>query len=282
MADPAKLRILINIPILNEIEIIERLIQRVSSAMNGYDYVILIVDDGSTDGTLEYLKTIIPQSEGRIVLLPRKKMYQGCQRGAALLAGVKWGLTHGPFDVFVEMDGDLSHQPEELPHGVEAIARNLGDIAIVSKYVGGSKISGRTLGRTLVSIICNIAVRSVIRWRIRDFSNGYRFYNLRAANLAAQYVIRYGSPIYLTEVMSIWLANGMRVVEIPGHYLGRHEGLSKVRLVDYVKACIGVMEIGSRYRWFGFQEIAPQETPLAALPVLTARTTSPALERQDE
>jgi dolichol-phosphate mannosyltransferase len=275
------LRVLINIPILNEIEIIERLVNRVTSALEGYDYVLLIVDDGSTDGTIEYLNGIIPQSRGRIVLLPRKKMYQGCQRGAALLAGLKWGLSHGPFDIFVEMDGDLSHLPEELPKGLEAIAENRGDVAVASKYVQGSEISGRSFGRTLISIVCNIAVRSVIRWGIRDFSNGYRFYNAHAAKLVPQYRIRYGSPIYLTEVMAIWLSNELRIIEIPGHYVGRNDGWSKVRLIDYVKACIGVIEVGLRYRCTGFKKLAQSEPPFTRLPVASSAPSAHALEKQD-
>ena len=246
------LRILLNVPILNEIDNIEHLVTSIRREMDGLDYVLLIVDDGSTDGTLEYLNRILPESGGHIAILSRRKVIRGCQRGAALLAGVRWGLANGPFDIFVEMDGDLSHRPEELRAGVERIARGDVDIAIASKYVPGSRITGRSMGRTLVSIVCNLAVRGLIQWQIKDFSNGYRFYNLRAAALVPQYFIRYGSPIYLTEAMAIWLSHGLRVVEIPGHYVGRHEGWSKVRLRDYIKASIGIFEIASRYWIRGF------------------------------
>jgi dolichol-phosphate mannosyltransferase len=246
-------RILVNIPILNEIEIIEKLVTRVTATLKGYDYLLLIVDDGSTDGTLEYL-TRAAESNNRIAILERHKTRSGCQRGAALLAGLKWGLNNGDFDIFVEMDGDLSHVPEELPAGIQEIASGRSDVTIVSKYVPGSQTTGRSFGRTLISIICNAAVRSAINWRIHDFSNGYRFYNRAAADLIPPYEIRYGSPIYLTEVMAIWLTNGMRISEIPGHYVGRNEGLSKVRLVDYVKAGIGVGEIGLRYHVTGFEK----------------------------
>jgi dolichol-phosphate mannosyltransferase len=245
-------RVLLNVPILNEIQNIEHLVTSVMRELDGQDFVLLIVDDGSTDGTLEYLSRVAPTSRGRIVVLPRQKKIRGCQRGAALLAGVKWGLANGPFDVFVEMDGDLSHRLEELRSGIERAAQDDVDVVIASKYVPGSHITGRTVGRTLISIVCNVAVRALIRWRISDFSNGYRFYNLRAAALLPQYFIRYGSPIYLTEVMAIWLSNGLRVAEIPSHYVGRCEGWSKVRFGDYVKASIGVFEIASRYWIRGF------------------------------
>lgn len=257
-------RILLNVPILNEIANIEQLIHRVTHALRGFDYVLLIVDDGSTDGTLEYVQRAVATHEGRIALLNRKKLRRGCQRGAALLAGVNWALHNGDFDIFVEMDGDLSHRPEELPEGIRALAAGNADIAIVSKYVAGSKITGRTADRTLISLICNFAVRTAIRWNIRDFSNGYRFYNRTAAELVCAHVIRYGSPIYLTEVMAIWLKNGLKVVEIPGHYVGRNEGWSKVRLRDYVKASAGVIEIASRFRVTGFRRIPDAATHYAA------------------
>jgi dolichol-phosphate mannosyltransferase len=245
-------RILVNVPILNEIQNIEQLVTGIQEALDGLDYVLLIVDDGSTDGTLEYLDKVIPSSNGKIVVLRNKKTMIGCQRGAALLVGVNWGLDNGDFDIFIEMDGDLSHRTEELRAGIDVIAGDLADVAIASKYVPGSKITGRTAGRTTVSIICNLLVRTVIQWRILDFSNGYRFYNRRAAESIPRHRIRYGSPIYLTEVMAIWLTHRLRIVEIASHYVGRHEGFSKVILRDYVKAAIGILEISLRYRIFGF------------------------------
>ena len=263
-------RILLNVPILNEIENIERLITGVTQALRGFDYVLLIVDDGSTDGTLEYVQQAIASHAGRIALLSRKKIRHGCQRGAASLAGLRWALRNGDFDIFVEMDGDLSHRTEELPEGIKAITRGDTDIVIVSKYVAGSKITGRSVDRTLISLICNFAVRTAIRRDIRDFSNGYRFYNRAAAELVCAHAIRYGSPIYLTEVMALWLKNGLRVIEIPGHYVGRNEGWSKVRLPDYVKASAGVIEIAFRYRVTGFRRVpdAPAQHILGTDPAV--------------
>lgn len=249
-SDGATPRIVVNIPILNEIENIDALVTRVSKTLNGYDYTLLIVDDGSTDGTLDYLSKACAANP-RIHVLKRKKTLKGCQRGAALLAGVEWALG-GDYEIFIEMDGDLSHVPEEMPEGIAVIAQRSADVVIGSKYVPGSRITGRTWDRTLISLICNFGVRAAIRWSILDFSNGYRYYNRAAASLVVEHEIRYGSPIYLSEALAIWLSRGMRVAEIPSHYVGRFEGLSKVRFRDYVKAVIGILEISSRYRLFGF------------------------------
>lgn len=249
-------RVLVNIPILNEIENIETLVRGVEVALGGYDYTLLIVDDGSTDGTVEYLAGVTAVPGSRVTLLRRQKAVRGCQRGSALLAGVDWGLRSGNFDVFVEMDGDLSHRTEELPGLVDALARGPADVAIVSKYVAGAVVFGRTWGRTVISRICNTAVRALIRWDILDFSNGYRAFTRQAAASILQHRIRYGSPIYLSEVMGIWLSRGYRVIEVPGTYVGRMEGCSKVRINDYVKAAIGVIEITWRYRVKGFPAAA--------------------------
>jgi hypothetical protein len=115
---------------------------------------------------------------------------------------------------------------------------------------------GRSAHRTIISRICNFAARIVIRRDLHDFSNGYRFFNRAAAELPARYAIRYGSPVYLTEVMAIWMEHGLKVVEIPGQYVGRDQGLSKVRLVDYIKAALGVVEIAIRFHVTGFRPIA--------------------------
>jgi dolichol-phosphate mannosyltransferase len=272
-------RVFVNIPILNEIGVIDRLLTRVTAALEGYDYLVLIVDDGSTDGTLEYVRAAVDSSRGRISLLSRKKARIGCQRGAALLAGLKWAIEAGDFDVFAEMDGDLSHVPEELPIGIETVLSGRADVVVASKYIDGSVTTGRSIGRTAISVVCNVAVRAVIDRRLRDFSNGFRFYNRRAAHLIPACEIRYGSPIFLTEAMAIWLANGLRVVEIPGHYVGRNEGLSKVRLSDYVKAAIGVIEIGLRYRVTGFTEATRTVEAPAAEPARVGSASTPSRVR---
>src|SRR4051794_37664263 len=121
-------RVMVNIPILNEIENIDRLLARVTATLHGYDYFVLIVDDGSTDGTLERVQAAAEEKPGRIGLLHRRKTRIGCQRGAALLAGLKWGVERGGFDVYVEMDGDLSHVPEDMPKGIDAVLSGAGDV----------------------------------------------------------------------------------------------------------------------------------------------------------
>jgi len=249
--------ILVIIPILNEIKNIKNLIDGLFHALEGYRYTILFIDDESTDGTLEYLDKRIAGSKGRIVLLKERKTLPSCQRGAALFKGVKWGVQNGPFDIFVEMDGDMSHRPEEITIGIEIIAAGTADVAIASKYAHGSAVTNRPWGRRLVSRILNTAVRTIINWRIADYSNGYRFYTWEAAEIIPQYWMRYGSPIYLSEALALWLLHGLRVTEFASVYLGRYVGFSKVRIRDYVMGALGVLEIASRYHVLGFKRLSP-------------------------
>lgn len=264
MPSKAKLTVFVNIPILNEIENIETLLTKIRKELQATDYTVLIIDDGSVDGTIQYVEKIDKETTGRVTLLHRKKNASGCQRGAALLAGLKWGLAHREYDIFVEMDGDLSHRPEELMTGIELIASGKGDIAIASKYIPGSQVTNRPIGRRLVSIICNLAVRTVVTRKISDFSNGYRFYSRAAAELIPPYFIRYGSPIYLTEAVAIWLKHKQRIIEFPSTYVGRNEGLSKVRVIDLIKASIGIIEIATRFHFFGFAKVTPEAGSIIA------------------
>ena len=164
-----------------------------------------------------------------------------------------WGLEHTSHDIFVEMDGDLSHRPEELRDGIQLLAEGRCDIAIASKYVPGSAVINRPWGRLMVSKICSYAVRSLLSAKVRDYSNGYRFYTRSAARLAASHAYRYGSPIYLSEILALWMHAGLRVGEFKTVYVGRNEGISKLRIMDLVKAGVAVFEIAARYRLLGFK-----------------------------
>lgn len=240
------------LPVLNEINNIVPLLDGIRQELTGISHTVCLIDDGSTDGTVEKIQEIMATNEHSLHLIQRRKSGYGSQRGSALRVGMEWGLQHTSHSIFVEMDGDLSHRPEDLKVGIRLIEFEEYDIAIASKYIPGSKVVNRPLGRNLVSFISSMAVGCVISFKIKDYSNGYRFYTRYAASVLTQYHWKYGSPIYLTEILAIWLRNGLRIVEFPFVYVGRNEGLSKLRIIDLVKAAIAVFEIGWRYHVIGF------------------------------
>lgn len=243
------------LPVLNEIDNIDRVIAGIHAAMSGKEYMICLVDDGSRDGTIEFIKATMQKADHRLHLIQRKKIMRGSQRGSALFVAMMWALSKTNSRFIVEMDGDLSHRPEELGQGLALLEAGAADVVVASKYLPDSLVTNRPLGRLLVSRVCNFAVRLVISNRIRDYSNGYRFYTRRAAELVADTHIHYASPIYLTEVMAIWISHGLRVAEFPTHYVGRNEGLSKLRIIDLAKASLAIFEVATRLHFRGFSRV---------------------------
>jgi dolichol-phosphate mannosyltransferase len=240
-------RVCILIPVLNEARNIEALWSRISTVLAVRPFTICFVDDGSNDGTVDFIQRLIVLDPERVALIRRRKMMRGSQRGSALQAALQWAVGRRDLEYVVEMDGDLSHRPEEMLEGLAILESGRADVAIASKYLPGSDVVNRATGRRAVSRICNFAVRLLLDSRISDYSNGYRFYTRRAALAIAGSQIRYGSPIYLSEVMAIWLHDGFRVAEFESVYVGRNEGLSKLRPLDLVKASVGICEIAWRY-----------------------------------
>jgi len=241
--------------VLNEASNIDALWTGIAAALDDFEFIICFVDDGSTDGTIEYLQSLAQTEPKRVHLMRRRKMMRGSQRGSALFAALQWALSNPDVHFLVEMDGDLSHRPEELQRGLGLIVSGTCDVAIASKYLPGSQVTHRPLARRAVSLICNQAVRLLLSDEISDYSNGFRFYTRGAGLAIASSQIRYGSPIYLSEVMAIWLHDHFRIAEFDSIYVGRNEGLSKLRPLDLVKAAIGVCEISWRRRTGRFGRI---------------------------
>jgi dolichol-phosphate mannosyltransferase len=248
--------VFILLPVLNERENIAELLDRIERTLRLVPHTVCIVDDGSRDGTAEYIEERMGHPGHNLHLIRRAKTIHGSQRGSALHRALLWGLDNTGCEVFVEMDGDLSHRPEELPEGIGLLERGECDLAIASKYVAGSRVTNRPWGRLAVSRVCSLAVGAVITPRVRDYSNGYRFYTRAAAEAVAAHEIRYASPIYLTEVLALWLAGGFRIREFSTAYIGRNEGLSKLRFVDLFKASLAVFEVSLRYHVTGFKKKA--------------------------
>lgn len=249
--------VLILLPVLNERQNIAELLDRIERALGGTPHTVCVLDDGSKDGTVEYVETRMAQAGNNLHLIRRRKTSHGSERGSALHVSLLWGLAHTAHQVFAEMDGDLSHRPEELPEGIGLVARGECDIAIASKYLPGSQVTNRPWARKMVSSVCSHAVGVLITPHVRDYSNGYRFYSRRAAKLVAACRIRYASPIYLTEVLALWLRSGLRISEFQTTYVGRNEGISKLRFVDLFKAALAVFEVAFRYHVAGFEPAVP-------------------------
>lgn len=133
------MNVLILLPVLNERDNIAELLDRIDDNLAGTHYTVCVVDDGSRDGTVEYLETRMSRPDHHLHLIRRVKKSHGSKRGGALHESLLWGLENTDHEIFVEIDGDLSHRPEELPAGIAMITRQGYDVAIASKYLPGSR-----------------------------------------------------------------------------------------------------------------------------------------------
>ena len=141
---------LVIIPTFNEKENIEKIIRKVFSLAGGYH--ILVIDDGSPDGTAGIVKSLQGEFPERLFLLERKGK-QGL--GTAYLTGFKWALEHG-YDYVFEMDADFSHNPDDLERLYEACAQGGADLAIGSRYCDGVSVVNWPIGRILMSYFASL------------------------------------------------------------------------------------------------------------------------------
>jgi UDP-GlcNAc:undecaprenyl-phosphate GlcNAc-1-phosphate transferase len=270
--------VFIALPVLNERDNIEELLNRIAATMSGQRYVVCVVDDSSTDGTGEILQQRLSDDPDHLHVITRPRNRPGSKRGSALLAAIRWGLAHTSFDVFVEMDGDLSHRPEELPGLIAPLRTDTADVVIASKYLDSSRITNRPMARRLVSIVGNAMARTLLTPQIRDYSNGYRAYNRNAAKAAAAGEHHCTSPIYLSEVLAHWIRLAMRIVEVPTEYVGRNEGISKLRWYDLATGLVAIVGIAIQHH--ASRLLAPPATVTRPEPSVLAPPSSPA-ERLD-
>lgn len=234
------------IPVLNEAENINELILRIEKSLFQQNYLLVFIDDGSKDGTDEAILRHQAINKN-IILLQREKKLSGCQRGGALFYGLQNISERYKVIVWAEMDGDLSHQPEELPKAISTLKNGNSDVVIVSKYASKSLTTGRGLIRNLISLVNSILFRVTFSRKITDYSNGFRLYNKKSADCILRQYIKYSTPIYLGEVLIHWLKADLTIKEIPGKYIGRKKGNSQVVLKDVFEGLAGYFYLISIY-----------------------------------
>jgi dolichol-phosphate mannosyltransferase len=213
-------RALVIVPTYNERENISRLIH----AVLGQDprLEMLIVDDGSPDGTGDIVESIGAQSK-RVHLLRRPRKMG---LGTAYLAGFKWSLEHG-YDYTFEMDADFSHDPAHLPQFLRAI--ETADLVLGSRYNGGKvTVVNWPIGRLLLSYYANIYARMVTGLPLYDSTGGFKVYRRAVLEAIDLNDVRSNGYAFQIEMsFRAWRKN-FRIVEIPIVFVDRTEGTSKM------------------------------------------------------
>ena len=226
---------LIIIPTYNEKENVESIIN--TTLALDTDFHVLIVDDGSPDGTAAIVKQL--QSKNNRLFLLERKGKQGL--GTAYIAGFKWGLQNG-FDLLCEMDADFSHPPQKLID-LKKCCLDGADIAVGSRYVKGGKLENWSTDRVLLSKGASIYVRLITGIPIRDTTAGFICYKrnvLETINLDDIHVIGYAFQIEMKY--KAWKA-GFKLAEVPITFKDREKGNSKMSTAIFNEAFSGVWKM---------------------------------------
>ena len=236
---PAAQHVLVIIPTYNERDNIDRIITRVFAAVPAAR--ILVVDDGSPDGTGKIAEAMAGD-DARLAVLHRTEK---AGLGAAYTAGFDWGLARG-FDVLVEMDADGSHAPEQLPRLLTALGH--ADLVLGSRWVPGGTVVNWPRSREFLSRGGNLYTRLALGIDLRDATGGYRAYRrevLEAIDYAAV-----ASEGYCFQVDLAWRAvrAGFRVTEVPITFAERERGESKMSGSIVREALLRVTEWGAVHR----------------------------------
>jgi dolichol-phosphate mannosyltransferase len=225
------------IPTYNEIENIELIIRKVFSLSLPFD--ILIVDDGSPDGTAQQVKHLQIEFDQNLHILERKGKLG---LGTAYIAGFKKCLKEG-YQYIFEMDADFSHNPEDLVHLYQAAKDEKYDLVVGSRYIKGVNVVNWSIYRVLLSYFASMYVRLVSRMPIMDATAGFKCYHrsvLETINLDEIRFIGYAFQIEMK--FKAWRA-GFHIKEIPIIFTDRTRGESKMSTGIIQEALFGVLQM---------------------------------------
>lgn len=232
---------LVIIPTYNEKDNIEPMVRKVLSLNGGFH--LLIIDDGSPDGTASMVKKLQNEFNGTLHLIERSGK-QGL--GTAYISGFKWALEKNYKYIF-EMDADFSHNPDDLLRLYEACV-NGADLAIGSRYIKGVNVVNWPIGRVLMSYFASKYVRMVTGMKIMDTTAGFKCYRdevLKAIDLDEIRLKGYGFQIEMK--FTAWKL-GFNIVEVPIVFTERREGVSKMSGGIFNEALWGIL--GMKFKSF--------------------------------
>lgn len=228
---------LVIIPTYNEKENIENIIRAVFGLP--LTFHILVIEDGSPDGTAAIVKNLQTEFPSRLFMIER---IGKLGLGTAYITGFKWALEHH-YDFIFEMDADFSHNPHDLPKLYDACANQGADVAIGSRYVTGVNVVNWPMGRVLMSYLASKYVRFILGIKIADTTAGFKCYRREVLETIDLDKIRFKGYAFQIEMKFTAFKCGFTLKEVPIIFINRVLGTSKMSGGIFGEAFFGVIQL---------------------------------------
>lgn len=229
--------VLVIIPTYNEIENISNMLKTVMQLPDGFN--VLVIDDGSPDGTADAVRASQREYPGRIFLECRSGKLG---LGTAYIHGFKWALAHD-YQFIIEMDADFSHNPADLTRLYHECKDKGADVCIGSRYITGVNVVNWPMGRVLMSYFASAYVRLVTRMPLRDSTAGYVCYRRRVLESINLDKIKFKGYAFQIEMKFKAWKKKFKVVELPIVFVNRQLGTSKMNSSIFGEAVFGVLSL---------------------------------------
>jgi dolichol-phosphate mannosyltransferase len=202
------------------------------------EFDLLIVDDGSPDGTAAHVKQLQSEFPNRLHIEERKGKLG---LGTAYIHGFKWALQRD-FHYIFEMDCDFSHDPNDLPRLLDACEKG-ADVAVGSRYTKGGKVSNWPIGRILMSYFASVYVRMVLWINVKDTTAGFKCYRRKVLETIELDQVRFMGYAFQIEMKYRAIKKGFKIVEVPILFIDRVYGVSKMSTRIFKEAFLGVLQM---------------------------------------
>ena len=230
------------IPTYNEKENIEKMIRVLMALEHSFD--VLVVDDGSPDGTAAIVRNLMVEFSERVFIIERSGKLG---LGTAYITGFKWALQQG-YEYIFEMDADFSHNPDDVPLLYEACAKDGYDLSVGSRYVTGVNVVNWPMGRVLMSYFASKYVRFITGLPVYDTTAGFNCYRRRVLETINLDSIRFKGYAFQIEMKFTTYKCGFKIKEVPVIFVNRVLGESKMSGGIFSEALFGVIKL----KWGSF------------------------------
>ncbi len=231
---------IIIIPTYNEKENIGQIIHAIFELHGQFD--ILVIDDGSPDGTASIVKDLMEQEpyKGHLFIMERSGKLG---LGTAYIEGFKWALARPQYEYIFEMDADFSHDPKDVPRLLEACKERGADLAIGSRYISGVNVVNWPMSRVLMSYFASKYVKFITGIPVHDTTAGFKCYRRRVLQAISLNDIRFKGYAFQIEMKFTTYLLGFKIEEVPVIFVNRKYGTSKMSGSIFSEAMWGVIRL---------------------------------------